>query len=43
MTAGLVLALAASLLTVSSDRATVLLGAVHRVQFLVYVVLIFDP
>ncbi len=39
----LVLTLAASLLTFSSGRTNVLLGAVHLVLFLFYVVLIFDP
>jgi Ca2+:H+ antiporter len=39
----LLLTLAASLLTFSSGRTNVLLGAVHLVLFLVYVVLIFDP
>jgi Ca2+:H+ antiporter len=37
------LTLAASLLTFSSGRTNILLGAVHLVLFLVYVVLIFDP
>lgn len=39
----LILTLAASLLTFSSGRTNILLGAVHLVLFLVYVVLIFDP
>lgn len=39
----LALTLAASLLTFSSGRTNILLGAVHLVLFLVYVVLIFDP
>jgi len=39
----LVLTLVSSLLTFSSGRTNILLGAVHLVLFLVYVVLIFDP
>lgn len=39
----LALTLAASVLTFASGRTNILLGAVHLVLFLVYVVLIFDP
>ena len=39
----LALTLVSSLLTFSSGRTNILLGAVHLVLFLVYVVLIFDP